>query len=176
MHFFLSLSAGLRELMAPQALQGIGAAAGRSLQHEFDGTVACLRGTITGYSDALATLERLRDTVLRDTLSNYDRPASEVVEDVKRLLQLHVAVARPALGGVAKEEEFSSFAGPEADNAAGEALHSSLSDFDDTFAPVGRYLARAQAEVEMLKGRLESWEELVCTHQSPSRVMKWAVT
>ncbi len=52
-------SSALRALLAPAALAGLGSTAGRSLQQEFDGCVACLGAMASGCSSAADVLAQV---------------------------------------------------------------------------------------------------------------------
>ncbi len=66
----------LRSLLGADATVGVGSAAGRSLQDQFDGAVSCLRAASDAYRGAVEAMEQVRDPGLQKPVPAGWKPAS----------------------------------------------------------------------------------------------------
>jgi hypothetical protein len=167
-------SAALRGLLAPAATAGLNAAkAGRGLQEEFDGAVACLKGLLAAYEDLALALS----DVARAASDSAGKPPSEALAEVRALLggRQH-ALPFEESGGALTPTRFGS-AGAPAAASSGEATGGERAAA--ARAPAGAVggvplLEAAKSNAGGLAARLAAWESLVKSHQAPSRVVKWA--
>jgi hypothetical protein len=138
-------SAVLRQLLAPSATAGCGRTmAQRSLQDDFDGAVACLKGLVEAYEDLSGVLGRV------SLLASGAGPgqAAGALAEVQRLLQEHAHVQPFA---------------PGQQQPAGSGRAGRVSVLEATMA-----------NLEALGHSVAAWEQRVHTHHTPSRVLKWA--
>ena len=202
-------SAALRALLAPAATAGLNAApAGRGLQEEFDGAVACLRGLSAAYEDLASALADVAAVAFDDA-----RAPAEALSALRALLggRMHALAfeeARPDAAGVSsgvggRALSASSSAGSSSGgggdgggNAGGGSSAttpvqraSSSGGTAAALAPAGSssgagansaaayapLLEAPRANVAALAARLRQWEAAVRAHQTPSRVVKWAM-
>jgi hypothetical protein len=178
-------SAALRALLAPAATSGVNAApAGRGLQEEFDGAVACLRGLLGAYEDLGAALSDVTAAVFDE-----GRGAGEVVAALRALLggRLHAlpfsegrgaaALSTPVRGGSMDSGGTGGGGVASGDGEEGGAVSSAApaGAAGGTAAAYGPLLEAPKANVAALAARVQMWEGVVRTHQLPSRVVKWAM-
>ena len=164
-------SSSLRALLAPAACQGVGTPAGRSLQDEFDGVVACFKALLEEHEQLQEVLGSVNELVLR---SAGERAADEVLEGVQQVLQAH---ANQCAG---RREDMREIMGECAAPPAGEEGPSAEDDERRSAGDVqgssrAVRLARvSDQDVTVLRRKLSTWEARVRTSQTPSRVFKWA--
>jgi hypothetical protein len=169
-------SSALRAALAPVACHGVSTPAGRSLQDEFDGVVACFKALLDEHEQLQDNLDSLRQLVLEPA---GDRAAGEVLQDVQLLLQKtagrHLEKGQLTVGDtVSGQDKTTSPAGPkdllEEDDAKADQTQARRTS---SGASRGQTWT-ASPDIIALRRRLSSWEARVRTSQTPSRVLIWA--
>lgn len=195
-------SSSLRALLAPAATAGVNSApAGRGLQEEFDGAVACLKGLLRAYEDLSSALSEVAADAFDESKAPPEALASLRARLGARRHALPFAEGGSAGGGPARSGSFGGFSfGGSGGGGAAELADDASSAGPSTPAPAGAappiaapspagegsageapgapeapLLEAARANAGALLQRLRSWEAVVRSHQTPSRVVKWAM-
>lgn len=164
-------SALLRQVLAPAALAGLGSTAGRSLQQEFDGCVACLSAMTSGCKGAAQVLQQALQLAQGAAGADGD-VAKDALGQIVRLLsqQSFGQMFSEGAGGGGEE-----VVGEGSGESGGGAGASRVSGSGSSSGPMVDVVDLLQGGAAAVEGRLAGWEGLVRSHQAPSRVLRWAM-
>ena len=131
---------------------GLGIAAGRSIQSQFDDAIACLQLT-------LSELTAAHDLISRNSVATSSGGAQEI------------GSSSEASDGVACLD------GENINVGSGKV---SIGSQEGAEAPVGEsqaeWLRNSEMKAAAVAGKLEEWRHVVGSHQSASRVLRWSTS
>lgn len=175
-------SSSLRAMLAPAACAGVNAPAGRSLQDDFDGAVACLSGLMGAYTDLVGLLQQVQEAVAGAGGGDSSSKGG-VLEQVQQLMNgfQHVtpfteagaSSMEAAAGGGEEQEVAASSSGSSGSGRPGLVVGAAVAAAGGA---AGDVVGVARSNMAALAARLRGWEQLVKSHQVPSRVVRWAAS
>lgn len=187
----------VRTLAGPTATAGLGASAGKSLQSHFDSAVACLRALLGSHNIAAAALQSVAALLGpldpgagaaavasgdAAALTAALRQQASAIQQVQTLLHLNeTSGSVPSSARQLRYEETARGEGsreaPAGDQAEAVDAASEEGVREGAVLVRGPTLPESLAEMAALvEGQMAEWETVVKTHQSPSRVSKWAAS